>query len=230
MQQTLCPFSTYSCPEQRQDALSPSTQARSTSARAHSIFCDSSDRPVPKLTGVNVKVSFNEGKHCLSFLSLVLHRNVWNRHPNLQSYGFKGIPLLGVSGTRFTKKGHSWWHKPASPLLLMVRMICNNFPNWKLGFTLNDSFFSFLLIGEPVWGTDTQWTSSPLSLHLLQTKVHCRIVAFLNVFHQDWFPIFTLLIKLNVWKSWYCPVVWCISSIFNLCFVPGHRDGYNPIP
>lgn len=108
MQQTLCPFSTYSCPEQRQDTLSPSTQARSTSVRAHSIFCDSSDRPVPKLTGVNVKFSFNEGKHCLSFLRLVLHRNVWNRHPNLQSYGSKGIPLPGVAGPiryKLYKKG-----------------------------------------------------------------------------------------------------------------------------
>ena len=98
MQQTLCPFSTHSCPKQRQDAPSPSAQARSTHVHAHSIFCDSSDRPVPKLTGVNAKFSFNEGKHCLSFLSLVLHRKVWNRCPDLQSYGFKGIPLLGVAG------------------------------------------------------------------------------------------------------------------------------------
>lgn len=55
-------------------------------------------RCVPKPTGVNVKFSFNEGKHCLSFLSLVLCRNVSNRHTNLQSYDFKGIPLLGVAG------------------------------------------------------------------------------------------------------------------------------------
>lgn len=77
---------------------------------------------------------------------------------------------------------------------------------------------------------ETQWTSSSLSLHLPQTKVHCRIVAFLSVFCQVWCPIFTLLIMLNVWRTWYCPVVWCIGSIFNPCIVPGHGDRYNPIP
>lgn len=132
-------FSTYSCPEQRQNALTLSAQVVPASVHAHGVLCDSSLTSVPKLTGITVKLFFSERK---DGLNLVLHSCARNRAPNLQNYDIKGMSLLGVAGP--VKAGGSKQKvipdgTNFSPLCLMAYIFFFIFSNMSPSDTLTHS-------------------------------------------------------------------------------------------
>lgn len=185
-----------------------------------------------KLTGVSVTCSFNGEKQCLGFLGLTLHTNVWNRCPNLKSYGFEGIDLLGVArpttaqglrktvllaGTNFTLVTYgshdtqlSSWLEAEIPFEQLIFSVPSN--RWAhLRHWHRANIFTSESTPAPNHGP----LQGSCSFGLFSVRSH--------------FPFSFLLIMLNVWRWRYCPVVWCVRSLFNPCFVSGHGDEWNPI-